>query len=149
MEVLAGRPHELTPQLLESVERYRYKVFVEMLGWQLDTPPGLERDQFDHSGTLYLAARDAQQNVIGTARLMPTGQIGRMAVLPEHRKNGVGRRLLELAVAEARRLKLPHVFLHAQSHARGFYEKSGFVAHGDEFEEAGIPHVEMTLRAVR
>ena len=44
MEVLAGRPHELTPQLLESVERYRYKVFVEMLGWELDTPPGLERD---------------------------------------------------------------------------------------------------------
>lgn len=74
MEVLAGRPHELTPQLLESVERYRYKVFVEMLGWQLDTPPGLERDQFDHSGTLYLAARDAQQNVIGTARLLPTTQ---------------------------------------------------------------------------
>lgn len=72
MEVLAGRPHELTPQLLESVERYRYKVFVEMLGWQLDTPPGLERDQFDHSGTLYLAARDAQHNVVGTARLLPT-----------------------------------------------------------------------------
>lgn len=72
MEVLAGRPHELAPQLLESVERYRYKVFVEMLGWELDTPPGLERDQFDHAGTLYLAARDEQQNVVGTARLLPT-----------------------------------------------------------------------------
>jgi len=72
MEVLAGRPHELTPQLLESVERYRYKVFVEMLGWQLDTPVGLERDQFDHAGTLYLAARDPQQQVVGTARLLPT-----------------------------------------------------------------------------
>ena len=72
MEVLAGRPHELAPQLLESVERYRYKVFVEMLGWALDTPPGLERDQFDHGGTLYLAARDAHQQVVGTARLLPT-----------------------------------------------------------------------------
>ena len=72
MEVLAGRPHELTPELLESVERYRYKVFVEMLGWELDTPPGLERDQFDHAGTLYLAARDEGQHVIGTARLLPT-----------------------------------------------------------------------------
>ena len=72
MEVLAGRPHELTPELLESVERYRYKVFVEMLGWELDTPPGLERDQFDHAGTLYLAARDAGQQVVGTARLLPT-----------------------------------------------------------------------------
>jgi len=72
MEVLSGRPHELAPQILESVERYRYKVFVEMLGWELDTPPGLERDQFDHAGTLYLAARDAQQEVVGTARLLPT-----------------------------------------------------------------------------
>ena len=72
MEVLAGRPHELSSQLLESVERYRYRVFVEMLGWQLDTPPGLERDQFDHAGTLYLAARDAHQSVVGTARLLPT-----------------------------------------------------------------------------
>jgi acyl homoserine lactone synthase len=72
MEVLTGRPHELSPQLLESVERYRYKVFVEMLGWELDTPPGLERDQFDHAGTLYLAARNEQQDVVGTARLLPT-----------------------------------------------------------------------------
>jgi len=72
MEVLAGRPHQLSPQLLESVERYRYKVFVEMLGWELDTPPGLERDQFDHASTLYLAARDECQNVVGTARLLPT-----------------------------------------------------------------------------
>lgn len=72
MDVLSGRPHELGAQLLQSVEQYRYKVFVEMLGWELDTPPGRERDQFDHAGTLYLAARDAKQEIVGTARLLPT-----------------------------------------------------------------------------
>ena len=72
MEVLSGRPHQLSAQLLQSVEQYRYKVFVEMLGWELDTPPGRERDQFDHAGTLYLAARDAKEEIVGTARLLPT-----------------------------------------------------------------------------
>ena len=122
----------------------RQRVFTEEQG----VPAELDVDGIDPE-CVHFVAHDDRGAVIGTARLMPTGQIGRMAVLPEHRKHGVGRRLLELAVAEARRLNLPHVFLHAQSHAQGFYEKSGFVAHGEEFEEAGIPHVEMTLRAVR
>ena len=34
--------------------------------------------------------------------------------------------------------------LHAQTHALGFYEKHGFVAEGEEFMEAGIPHFVMT-----
>lgn len=71
MHVLSGCPHEITPELLENVERYRYKVFVEMLGWKLDTPPGRERDQFDHAGTLHLAAM-SDSRVVGTARLLPT-----------------------------------------------------------------------------
>ncbi|MDM0110901.1 acyl-homoserine-lactone synthase [Variovorax sp. J22R133] len=72
MEILAGRPHQLTTQVLEEVGRYRYKVFVETLGWDLVTEHGLERDQFDHQDTMYLAARDASENVVGVARLLPT-----------------------------------------------------------------------------
>ena len=43
-------------------------------------------------------ATDNQDLPIGTARLLPDGQIGRMAVLNEHRKFGVGAALLEQAV---------------------------------------------------
>lgn len=72
MEILTGRPGHLTRQLLEDVGRYRHKVFVETLGWDLATEHGLERDQFDHEDTLYLAARDDALDVVGVARLLPT-----------------------------------------------------------------------------
>ncbi|RYF67238.1 MAG: GNAT family N-acetyltransferase, partial [Comamonadaceae bacterium] len=71
-EILAGRPAQLTARLLDDVARYRHRVFVETLGWDLMSEHGLERDQFDREDTLYLAARDAAQNVVGTARLLPT-----------------------------------------------------------------------------
>ncbi len=90
-------------------------------------------------------ATDAEEIPIGTARLLPDGQIGRMAVLSEYRTLGVGAALLEAAVEKARHLGMKDVFLNAQSHALGFYERSGFVAEGDEFDEAGIPHYRMTL----
>jgi len=68
-----------------------------------------------------------------------------MAVVAEQRGRGIGRRLLEAAVAEAISEGLARVFLHAQRHAEDFYRKSGFLCVGGEFLEAGIPHVEMVL----
>jgi predicted GNAT family N-acyltransferase len=38
------------------------------------------------------------------------------------------------------------IAISAQSHAVGFYEGLGYVAAGDEYLEAGIPHREMHLR---
>jgi predicted GNAT family N-acyltransferase len=35
------------------------------------------------------------------------------------------------------------VELHAQVDARGFYERAGYTAVGEEYEEAGITHVTM------
>ena len=76
---------------------------------------------------------------------MPSGQIGRMAVLPAWRRRNVGARLLGAAVEAAQRQKLT-VFLHAQVDAQGFYERNGFVASGSVFLEADIEHRRMTRR---
>lgn len=89
-------------------------------------------------------ATDTKDVPIGTARLLPDGQIGRMAVLSNYRKFGVGAALLEHAVEKARHLGFSSVYLNAQTHALGFYERAGFVAEGEEFQEAGIPHFRMT-----
>jgi acyl homoserine lactone synthase len=62
----------MASQVLEDVGRYRHKVFVETLGWDLVTEHGLERDQFDRDDTLYLAARNDDEAIVGTARLLPT-----------------------------------------------------------------------------
>jgi len=82
---------------------------------------------------------------VGCARLMPSGQIGRMAVLPDYRGTGLGRRLLDEAIEEAKRQGFQRVHLHAQTHAAGFYRKAGFLPEGPEFMEAGIAHQAMTL----
>ncbi|MBT7371169.1 MAG: GNAT family N-acetyltransferase, partial [Gammaproteobacteria bacterium] len=88
-------------------------------------------------------ATDSSDIPIGTCRLLPDGQVGRMAVLSSHRGHGIGAALLEAAVEKARHLGMPEVYLHAQTHALGFYEKLGFTPDGEEFMEAGIPHYHM------
>ena len=93
----------------------------------------------------HFLAEDGQGCPIGTARLMPRGQIGRMAVLKAWRGRGIGASLLELAVDAARRGNYEVVFLHAQSHAVGFYERAGFELTGEAFMEAGIEHRAMAL----
>jgi len=108
-----------------------------------NVPKEEEWDGRDDASWHWLAT-DAEGEPIGTARLLPDGQIGRMAVLADYRGYGVGAALLDEACEKARRLGFERVFLNAQTHALEFYEAAGFVAEGDEFDEAGIPHRRMT-----
>lgn len=106
-------------------------------------PKEEEWDGRDEASWHWLAT-DESGRPIGTARLLPEGQIGRMAVLKEYRGYGVGAALLEQAVDKASRLGFKGVFLNAQAHALEFYRKAGFEPEGEEFMEAGIPHYRMT-----
>ncbi len=47
---------------------------------------------------------------------------------------------------EARRRGFRETSLHAQSHAKAFYLRHGYAPHGDEYLEAGIPHLEMRAK---
>jgi predicted GNAT family N-acyltransferase len=118
----------------------RHPVFVHEQGVAAER----EVDNLDPV-SLHFLARDDQGAPIGTARLLPDGRIGRVAVLMEWRRKGVGRALMAAALFGARERGDRRVTLHAQTHSLSFYESLGFVAHGDEFEEEGIPHREMTL----
>ena len=122
----------------------RERVFIEEQG----VPRELEWDQWDECSD-HAVALDTDSNAVGTARLLPCGRIGRMAVLARWRRNGVGAALLGALLQLARDKDIPEVTLHAQTHAAGFYRKFGFTMRGDEFNEAGIPHVEMSLRLSR
>ena len=93
-----------------------------------------------------MLAVDPAGNAIGTARLLPDGKVGRMAVLREWRGKGVGRALLLRLVEEGKKQHLQQLALHAQVYADEFYRKFGFEIVGDKFMEAGIPHVKMILR---
>ncbi len=108
-------------------------------------PTSLEWDNMDEKSTHFLAI-DSNGTGIGTVRLLPSGQIGRVAVRIGYRGHGIGRRLMLLAIQTARENSFMRIFLHAQSHAISLYEKLGFRTYGDEFQEAGIPHIAMELQ---
>ena len=72
MEFILASAGDLPPPLNRALGRYRHRVFIETLGWQMDTPPGIERDRFDRPETVHLIARDDQHAIVGYARLLPT-----------------------------------------------------------------------------
>ncbi len=72
MDVISGVQEELGQDLYSKVARYRHQVFVERLGWQLQSRDGAELDQFDRPDTLYIVAQSEQGCITGCARLIPT-----------------------------------------------------------------------------
>ena len=116
----------------------RFAIFVG----EQNVPPGIELDALDEK-SLHAVAYDAEGKPIGTGRLLPEGRIGRMAVVKEWRRRGVGADLLEALLGEARRRGLAEVTLSAQLQAAEFYRAHGFVAEGKVYEEAGILHQAM------
>jgi predicted GNAT family N-acyltransferase len=122
----------------ERLSCVRRAVFIDEQG----VPEAMEWDA-DDAGSLHLLAIDDAGQPIGCARLLPDGHIGRMAVLPAWRGRGVGRALLAAAMSAAQARGDATLRLSAQTHAVGFYARAGFVAVGDEYDEAGIPHLAM------
>ena len=94
------------------------------------------------SQSIQVVATD-DDNPVGTGRMQPDGKIGRLAVLDSWRGQGIGQKMLKVLVETAEKEDFQEVFLHAQVHAISFYEKCRFHKDGEEFLEAGIPHVKM------
>ncbi|MGK5111883.1 MULTISPECIES: GNAT family N-acetyltransferase [unclassified Geodermatophilus] len=119
----------------------RTRVFVEEQG----VPAEIEQDEHDATA-VHALARDDDGRVVATGRLLVRdgrAVIGRMAVDASVRGRGHGAAVLAVLHRQARRLGLAEVELHAQLTARRFYERAGYVAVGEEYEEAGIAHVTM------
>lgn len=128
-------------ELRQDATAIRFEVFVAEQG----VPAEIELDDMD-AVCLHIVAYAADGTPLGTGRLLPDGHIGRMAVRQAVRGSGLGGALLEALVEAGRQQGHHEVALNAQCHARTFYERHGFQAHGPEFEEAGITHVAMVAR---
>jgi len=113
----------------------RYAVFVQEQG----IPARFELDEHD-AVALHAVAFDSFGVPLGTGRLLPDGHIGRMAVLRSARGQGVGTVILRSLVAIAKSRGMHELRLHAQLSAVPFYERQGFTAIGEPYDEVGILH---------
>ena len=107
-------------------------------------PAELEWDGIDQD-CVHAIAYAPDRSAVGTGRLLRDGHIGRLAVLSPWRGRGAGSALLSKLIAVALARGIDSIVLNAQTHALAFYERFGFVAEGDEFDDAGIPHRRMVL----
>ena len=109
-------------------------------------PPELEWDDADQDA-VHAVAFNRFGSALATGRLLQhaagISRIGRMAVCQGVRGSGVGRDVLNALMASAIERGDSQVILHAQTSAQAFYSRTGFVARGPVFDEAGIEHIEM------
>lgn len=123
----------------------RLPVFVD----EQRVPVEEEIDEHDRSDldARHALLRDEHGIAVATGRYYrlenDTAQIGRMAVLAPHRGAGLGRRVLDALIADARSRGFRRANLHAQLHAVGFYERAGFASVGPTFLDCDIPHQAM------
>jgi len=127
-------------EYMEILRAIRFTVFVE----EQHVPVAEEWDGRDDTA-LHVLALSADHQPLGTARLLDSGQIGRMAVLNEHRRQGIGSAMLRQLLHLARANNMNNLFLNAQIDAVDFYRRHGFIEHGATFMEAGIVHRKMVL----
>jgi len=129
------------PEELDKVFAIRKIVFVD----EQNCPPELEWEHEDES-IHFLATQNGQP--CGACRWRKTDlgyKLERFAVLKDFRGQGVGRALIAEALSD-----LPesanYIYLNAQLDAMSLYAKFGFIAEGDQFEEAGIQHFKMVKK---
>ena len=127
---------------LAACHALRRTVFIK----EQNVPEADEMDDLDGEAIHLLAWQDDVP--VGTARLLirgNIGKIGRVCVLPQARGTGLGAQLIRASMDMLRvQTGVTTAKLGAQTHAIGFYEKLGFVAQGPVYDDAGIPHRDMT-----
>ena len=127
---------------LAACHAIRRVVFID----EQAVPEELEMDDLDGEAIHLLATVDGRP--AGTARLLlrdEVGKIGRVAVLADQRGTGLGAALIRAALDELRAVPgVTTAKLGAQVHALRFYERLGFTAFGPVYDDAGIPHRDMT-----
>lgn len=140
-------PDGLDVEVVRSDEHYedalsvRYAVFVE----EQDVPEDLEVDEYEDEAVHFVGYLDGDP--VAAARLREydesAAKVERVAVAAAHRGEGFGAEIMREVEGVAAARGYERVTLHSQTHAAPFYDRLGYQRVGEEFEEAGIPHVEM------
>ena len=123
-----------------AITLIRFSVFSQEQG----VDPAIDFDGLDREA-LHVVSYDDDEPV-GTGRILEDGHIGRVCVMPRYRSRGIGTRIMEVLIETAREKGIKEVHLYAQVDAVPFYDRLGFSACGENFEEAGMMHTPMVLK---
>ena len=144
METKIKRFDELTARELYEIVRSRTEIFLLEQRIICQDFDGIDYDSLhcfiESEGRVvaYLRAYPAENGNVKIGRVLSLthgiglGTILMKESLPEIKKCWPGRKIT----------------LHAQKHAKGFYERFGFSVTSPEFLEEGVPHVEMAYRSI-
>ncbi len=133
-----------TEEELKVCFEIRKKVFIEEQKVTYEE----EFDEFDKLNNTKHFLLSLNENLIATCRLRITqdGQkIERVAILKEYRNKGYGKLFMQKVLEYCKLQNNKRVYLYAQENVIPFYEKLGFLAYGESFLDARIPHKAMDL----
>lgn len=134
----------VSEEQLQKAFKIREEVFVIEQG----VPIHDEYDQYDSlEGDCVHILLYLTQQTVGTARVREVegfGKLERICLLPQARNLGLGKEIVTYLEKIGIGMGLTRFKLHAQTQARGFYEKLGYNTASEVFIEDGIPHVLMT-----
>ncbi|PAT01619.1 hypothetical protein CI105_05975 [Candidatus Izimaplasma bacterium ZiA1] len=122
----------------EVIDNIMVRGLVFIKGQNIDWE--IEMDFLDNDSVLFTAYKDLKP--VGAARLY-NNKVGRVAVLSEYRKQGIGRIIMDKIHEYAKVQNIKTLKLHAQLHVKDFYENLGYVTKGEIFKEADIDHILM------
>ncbi len=119
----------------------RYEVFVLEQGFSLE----IEQDHIDDTCTHVVFYNSNLPIATGRFFINDQGEytLGRICVLKDYRKDGLGKKVIEALEAKAKEEGATQTHLGAQIQALDFYKKQGYREVGEIYYEEGCPHRHM------
>ncbi len=136
---------------LEICKSVRRNVFTD----EQKIPVEIEVDRYDNLNCNVVHFLICLGNEgIGTSRyiILSDGkaQLQRVAIKTKFRNQGYARKLINFIEEYAQKNGINHLELHAQYHAKEFYEKLGYLPISEMYieEKTGIEHVDMSKKLI-
>ncbi|WP_422485433.1 GNAT family N-acetyltransferase [Gudongella sp. DL1XJH-153] len=143
MKLIVKRFEELSIDELYEILQVRFAVFIVEQNCIYPEVDGRDQESYH----VYLkddTGIKAYLRVVDKGVSHEEVSIGR--VLTTERGIGLGKRILSEGIKVAKeRMNADKIVIEAQSYAKEYYEKAGFMQVSEEFMEDGIPHIKMVL----
>ena len=135
---------ELTLHELYGILKARFQIFVTEQKYLRPDPDGIDPEClhcFLTDGDTVVACLRAQYVDENKKEV----KIGRIVTLTHG--GGIGKLLMTESISAIKdKMPFNRLYVHSRDTAVGYYEKMGFVSVSDEFDDCGVPHIEMEYR---